>query len=327
MSLPNTRHIPVMLGDVLAHLRAGAGEVFVDGTFGAGGYTRGILATGANVIAIDRDPTAIADGRALISEFVPQLKLFHSRFSALEDVLSEVGVDKVDGVVFDVGVSSMQIDEAARGFSFLREGPLDMRMSDGGPSAADHCNTLSAEALADVIFHYGEEPRSRAIARAIVAARPLATTLDLVKAVERATGPQRARDRVHPATKTFQALRILVNAELDELAEGLAAAERVLKTGGRLVVVTFHSLEDRIVKRFFALRSGKTEGTSRHAPVVAAANAPSFTLPVKGHVDVDEDEAKLNPRSRSAKMRVGIRTEAAAWALDRAALGVPQVNT
>jgi 16S rRNA (cytosine1402-N4)-methyltransferase len=323
------RHIPVMLRDVLAHLRPAAGEVYVDGTFGAGGYTRGILETAATtVIAIDRDPTAIAAGHAMAAEHAPRLQLYHARFSDLETVLQEAGVEKVDGVVLDVGVSSMQIDQAERGFSFMRDGPLDMRMAIDGPSAADYVNELEQDELADVIFRYGEEPRSRAIARAIVAARgdaKLATTFDLVRAVERATGPQRARDRVHPATKTFQALRILVNAELDELAHALAAAERVLKEGGRLVVVTFHSLEDRIVKRFFSLRSGKTEGTSRHSPVVPDIAPASFTLPVRGHVDASDAETAVNPRSRSAKLRVGVRTSAPSWELDIAALGVPQL--
>jgi 16S rRNA (cytosine1402-N4)-methyltransferase len=216
----------------------------------------------------------------------------------------------VDGVVLDIGVSSMQLDEAERGFSFLRDGPLDMRMSGEGLSAADVVNTLPQEALADLIFVLGEEPRSRAIARAIIRQREietLRTTFDLVRAVERATGPQRAKDRTHPATRTFQALRIL-------------------KPGGRLVVVTFHSLEDRVVKRFFAQRSGHVPSTSRHAPGPDVRPEPSFDLPFKGHVEAGEAETATNPRARSAKLRAGVRTTAPAFPADSALIGVPQLK-
>jgi 16S rRNA (cytosine1402-N4)-methyltransferase len=313
-------HIPVMLGEVLAKLQPTKDEVFVDGTFGAGGYARGILQTaGTRVIAIDRDPTAIAAGQALVTEAAGRLALVHSTFDELEDVLAEQGITKVDGVVFDVGVSSMQIDQADRGFSFMRDGPLDMRMSLAGPTAADHLNRMKQDDIANVIYILGDEPRSRAIARAIVAARdaaPLVTTLDLVRAVEKATGPQRAKDRIHPATKTFQAIRIFVNAELAQLARGLSAAERVLKENGRLVVVTFHSLEDRIVKRFFASRSGKSEGQSRFLPEATNTRAPSFLLLEKGALAAGDDESEINPRARSAKLRVGRRTAAAAWPQD-----------
>jgi 16S rRNA (cytosine1402-N4)-methyltransferase len=313
-------HIPVMLGEVLAKLQPARDEVFVDGTFGAGGYARGILQTaGTRVIAIDRDPTAIAAGQTMVTEAAGRLTLVHSTFDDLEDVLAEHGITQVDGVVFDVGVSSMQIDQADRGFSFMREGPLDMRMSLEGPTAADHLNRMKQEDIANVIYILGDEPRSRAIARAIVAARevaPLVTTLDLVRAVEKATGPQRAKDRIHPATKTFQAIRIFVNAELAQLARGLSAAERVLKENGRLVVVTFHSLEDRIVKRFFASRSGKSEGQSRFLPEATNTRVPSFVLLEKGALAAGDDESEINPRARSAKLRAGRRTAAAAWPQD-----------
>ena len=308
------RHVPVMLGEVLAALSPKDGEVYVDGTFGAGGYTRAILgAADCRVIAIDRDPTAIAAGRALVDEMAGRLSLIEGRFGDMERLLAEQAISSVDGIVLDIGVSSMQLDEADRGFSFQREGPLDMRMARSGASAADAVNTLPQEVLADIIYVFGEEPRSRAIARAIVTARkeaPLVTTLDLVRAVERATGRQRAQDRIHPATRTFQALRIHVNGELDELVAALHAAERLLKPGGRLVVVTFHSLEDRIVKRFFAARSGKLPSGSRHLPGAMPGPEPTFTMPFKGHLDAREEEAQRNSRARSAKLRAGIRTTA-----------------
>jgi 16S rRNA (cytosine1402-N4)-methyltransferase len=321
------RHVPVLLKDVLAALSPRDGETYVDGTFGAGGYTRAILAAAdCNVIAIDRDPNAIADGRAVEAESGGRLTLRQGAFSDIELL---AGSGPVSGVVFDIGVSSMQIDDPARGFSFLRDGPLDMRMSQEGPSAADVVNDYEADDLADVIYLLGEEPRSRAIARAIVSARtpePLRTTFDLVRAVERATGPQRAKDRIHPATRTFQALRIYVNGELDQLSDALFASERLLGEGGRLVVVTFHSLEDRIVKRFFATRSGNVPSTSRHAPGPAQKETPSFVLPHKGHIEPSPDEISRNPRSRSAKLRSGVRTAAAALRPDPWEIGVPRLK-
>lgn len=320
------RHVPVMLPEVLAALSPKAGETYVDGTFGAGGYTRGILAAAhCNVIAIDRDPSAIASGAALVEASQGRLQLVHGTFGAMQSI---VDGQKVQGVVLDIGVSSMQIDEAARGFSFMREGPLDMRMGQEGKSAADYVNALDAEDLAQIIFILGEEPRSRSIAKAIVSTRmeaPLLTTLDLVKAVERATGPQRAKDRTHPATRTFQALRIHVNAELDELANALVAAEEVLDVGGRLVVVTFHSLEDRIVKRFFASRSGGKPVNSRHLPASHEGPSPSFELVFKGHQDAGTQEMLDNPRARSAKLRAGIRTAALPIAFDAKAMAVPSL--
>lgn len=303
-------HVPVMLAEVLSALSPRDGGVYVDGTFGAGGYTRAILgAAGCKVIAIDRDPSAIQAGHALVAEFSPRLSLREGRFADMEAL---VGHERVDGIVLDIGVSSMQLDEAERGFSFLRDGPLDMRMAQAGASAADVVNTLPQEALSNIIYVFGEEPKSRAIARAIVEARkvaPIKTTHGLVKAIERATGRPRP-DKIHPATRTFQALRIHVNGELDELVEALHAAERMLPEGGRLVVVTFHSLEDRIVKRFFASRAGKLPSGSRHLPDAVRGPAPSFALPFKGHLGATDEEARLNPRARSAKLRAGIRTAA-----------------
>lgn len=306
----NPPHVPVMLAEVLSALTPRDGGVYVDGTFGAGGYTRAILgAAGCKVIAIDRDPSAIREGQAMVAEFSPRLSLREGRFADMEAL---VGHERVDGIVLDIGVSSMQLDEAGRGFSFLRDGPLDMRMAQAGASAADVVNTLPQEALSNIIYVFGEEPKSRAIARAIVEARkvaPITTTHGLVKAIERATGRPRP-DKIHPATRTFQALRIHVNGELDELVEALHAAERMLPDGGRLVVVTFHSLEDRIVKRFFASRAGKLPSGSRHLPDAVKGPEPSFALPFKGHLGATEEEARLNPRARSAKLRSGIRTAA-----------------
>jgi len=303
-------HVPVMLAEVLDALQPRDGRTYVDGTFGAGGYTRAILdAAETRVIAIDRDPSAIRGGASLVEAYGGRLTLREGRFADMESL---VGGTHVDGVVLDIGVSSMQIDEAERGFSFLRDGPLDMRMAQSGPSAADAVNTLPQEALSNIIYIYGEEPKARAIARAIVAARaeaPITTPMGLVRAIERATGRPRP-DKIHPATRTFQALRIHVNGELDELVEALHAAERMLGEGGRLAVVTFHSLEDRIVKRFFAARAGKLPSASRHAPALAEGPAPSFGLPFKGHIGASDEEAARNPRARSAKLRAGIRTAA-----------------
>lgn len=324
------RHVPVMLDEVVQALGPKSGAIYVDGTFGAGGYSRAILeAADCRVVAVDRDPAAIAGGQELAAKFVGRLTLVEGRFGVMSDHLASLGLGKVQGVVLDVGVSSMQLDEAERGFSFMREGPLDMRMSQAGQSAADVVNTYSPEMLAKVIFLFGEEPRSRAIAKAIVAQRlesPLVTTIDLVKAVEKATGPQRAKDRTHPATRTFQALRIYVNAELEELVDALHEAEKILEVGGRLVVVSFHSLEDRIVKRFLAMRSGKTPEVSRHMPGTIAQAKPSFELLFKGHLDPSQQEADGNPRARSAKLRAASRTAAPAWPDSRGDLGIPRIE-
>ncbi len=307
-------HVPVMLDQVLETLAPRDGGLYVDGTFGAGGYSRAILAAAdCRVIAIDRDPHAIAAGRALAEAHAGRLILVEGRFGDMLRLVEEQGIAAVDGVVIDIGVSSMQIDDAARGFSFLRDGPLDMRMSQSGATAADIVNTLPPEALSNIIYTFGEEPRSRAIARAIVASRseaPITTTAALVRAVEKAVGRQRPQDRIHPATRTFQALRIHVNGELEELVAALHAAERLLVPGGRLVAVTFHSLEDRIVKRFFVDRAGRLPSASRHMPDSRTGPAPSFALPFKGHLGATDGEIARNPRARSAKLRAGIRTEA-----------------
>ncbi len=304
-------HIPVLLDEVIEGLAIAPGSVHVDATFGAGGYTRAMLSQGARVIAFDRDPDAIAGGAALVDDADGALALVHAVFSAIEAELEQRGTVPVDGVVMDIGVSSMQLDQPERGFSFQADGPLDMRMSQSGASAADFLNEAEEEEIADVLHHYGEEPRARRVARAIVAARPLATTSDLANVVRRALG-YRPHDKKDPSTRTFQAIRIHLNRELGELADGLAAAERVLKPGGRLAVVTFHSLEDRIVKRFLRERSGALPGGSRHLPQVAAKAAPSFET-IGRAVRAGEAEIARNPRARSATLRVAQRTAAAAW--------------
>ena len=306
---PAAPHIPVLLAEVVAGLAPLPGEVMVDATFGAGGYSRAILATGARVIAFDRDPDAIAAGG---ESPLDGLTLVHADFSAMEGALARLGAGPVDGVTMDIGVSSMQLDQAERGFSFQADGPLDMRMSQEGPSAADFLNEADEAAIADVIYRYGDEPKSRRIARAIVAARPLARTGELAAIVRRATG-YKPHDKKDPATRTFQAIRIHVNRELGELVDGLAAAERVLKPGGRLAVVTFHSLEDRLVKRFLRDRSGAAPSGSRHVPQVSVAAAPSFEE-VGRAVRAGEAEIAANPRARSATLRVARRTTAPAWA-------------
>ncbi len=286
------------------------GGVYVDATFGGGGYTRLILATeGVRVIGIDRDRTAITGGFGLVEEAGGRLTLVEDQFSNLAEVCAAQGAGQVDGIVMDVGVSSMQLDQAARGFSFRNDGPLDMRMGASGPTAADVIAAASAEDLADVIYHLGEERHSRAVARAIVAARseaPITTTKALADLVARVVRGKPGE--IHPATRTFQALRILVNDELNELETALAAAEAVLKPGGRLAVVSFHSLEDRIVKTFLGTRS-KTGGGSRHLPEVGQS-PPSFRLLSRKPVVASDSEVAHNPRARSAKLRGAERTDA-----------------
>ena len=304
-------HIPVLLDEVLDGLAIAPGERHVDATFGAGGYTRAFLARGAEVAAFDRDPDAIDAGQALVVEAAGRLTLIAAPFSAMESELEARGLAPVDGVTMDIGVSSMQLDQAGRGFSFQSDGPLDMRMSQEGMSAADFVNTADEAEIADVLYLYGEERQSRRVARAIVAARPLTRTGELANVVRKALG-HKPHDKKDPATRTFQAIRIHLNRELDELAEGLQAAERVLKPGGRLAVVTFHSLEDRIVKRFLRERSGSTPAGSRHRPAVAAANDATFETPARA-VRAGDDEIARNPRARSATLRVARRTDAAAW--------------
>ncbi|MBU6268905.1 MAG: 16S rRNA (cytosine(1402)-N(4))-methyltransferase RsmH [Sphingomonadales bacterium] len=300
-------HIPVLCDEVIAALAPEAGAVMVDGTFGAGGYTRRLLAAGATVHAFDRDPDAIAAGREWAGE-QPRLVLHHRRFSEMAAALADAGVERVDGVTMDIGVSSMQLDQAARGFSFSGDGPLDMRMAQEGESAADFVNEADEAAIADVLFRYGEERQSRRIARAIVAARPLATTGELARVVRKALGWHAGMPK-DPATRSFQAIRIHVNAELEELEAGLAAAERLLKPGGRLAVVSFHSLEDRIVKQYLRDASGAQAGGSRHLPQAGAVAAPVYTRVSKA-IRPGEAELAANPRARSATLRTAIRTEA-----------------
>lgn len=303
-------HIPVLGGPVLEWLSPRPDGIYIDATFGAGGYTRAILnVPGTRVLAIDRDRTAIAAGETMLREFSGRLTLVEDRFSNLDSVCAARGIDAVDGVVMDVGVSSMQLDRAERGFSFRFDGPLDMRMGQEGPTAADLIAQVSASDLSRILSILGEEKFARPIAREIVAARgiaPVATTKELVSIISKVL--RQRLGEIHPATRTFQALRIFINEELDELRKALTAAERVLKPGGRLGVVSFHSLEDRIVKTFLAARA-RVGGGSRHQPELLQA-APSFTVLTRRPVVADESETRANPRARSAKLRVAERTSA-----------------
>ncbi len=300
-------HIPVLIDEVIAALEPASGKVLVDATLGAGGYTRALLAAGATVHAFDRDPDAIAAARAW-GAGEPRLILHPRRFSEIADALAQAGVDKVDGIVADIGVSSMQLDQRERGFSFGADGPLDMRMAQDGPSAADFCNEADEEAIANVLYTYGEERQSRRIARAIVAARPLETTGQLANVVRKALGhkPGMPKD---PATRSFQAIRIHVNDELGELEALLAAAEDLLAEGGRLAVVSFHSLEDRIVKQFLKDASGQARATSRYVPVVGDA-APAIYTDISKAIRAGEGELARNPRARSATLRHATRSGA-----------------
>jgi 16S rRNA (cytosine1402-N4)-methyltransferase len=304
-------HIPVLLDEVVAGLAIVPGERHVDATFGAGGYTRAILERGAEVAAFDRDPNAIEGGQSLVAEAGGRLVLIDAPFSQMEGELTRRGLVPVDGVTMDIGVSSMQLDQAERGFSFQQDGPLDMRMSQSGMTAEEWLNTADEAEIADVLYQYGEEPRSRRVAHAIVSARPLKRTSELANVVRKSLN-HKHYDKKDPATRTFQAIRIHLNRELDELAEGLAAAERVLRPGGRLAVVTFHSLEDRLVKRFLRERSGSEPAGSRHRPAVGPRAEPSFESPEKA-VRPGEAEIDRNPRARSATLRVARRTAAAPW--------------
>ena len=318
-------HIPVMLPEVLRAMKLSQGDVAIDATFGAGGYSRALLQEGATVVAIDRDPTAIDAGQSIVEEFDGQLILSHGCFSDLDRLANEAGFPQVDAVVADVGVSSMQIDQAERGFSFQKDGPLDMRMEMTGPTAADVVNTFERPDLTRIIGILGDERQASRISAEIVERRGKAvfeTTLQLAKCVEDVLG-RNPRDRIHPATRTFQALRIFVNRELDELAEAMLAAERVLKPGGRLVVVTFHSLEDRLVKRFLQDRS-EVAGGSRHLPEVDTKDL-TFKQIKRGAVSASKDEADINPRSRSAKLRSAIRTDCEIGEIDRSVFGLPRL--
>ena len=312
-------HIPVLLGPLLQAVAPVVGA-WVDGTFGAGGYARGLLDAGADrVIGIDRDPMVFRLAAEWAGRYGKRLELVEGEFADLDRLAGA----PVDGVVLDLGVSSMQLDKPERGFSFQKDGPLDMRMGDTGPTAADLVNTASEAALADILYPYGEERAARRIARAIVAARavaPFATTRGLSEVVERCL-PRAKPGQSHPATRSFQAIRIAVNDEFGQLAAGLEAAERALKPGGHLAVVTFHSLEDRVVKRFLQLRSGGEGPGSRHAPARVAAD-PAFGKSAKA-IAPDAAELAANPRARSAKLRIAVRTEAPPAAVDRTALGLP----
>lgn len=303
-------HTPVLLAEVLEALAIQPGMLIVDGTFGAGGYSRAFLAAGARVIAFDRDPNVARLAGDLSDK--GDFRLVRGPFSSMAEALGEAAAD---GVALDIGVSSMQMDEAERGFSLMRDGPLDMRMSGEGPTAADLVNTWEPGDLARVFREFGEERQARRVVSAIVRRRtqtPFTRTLDLADVVEKALGGRRGA-RTHPATRVFQGLRIAVNEELAELEKGLLAAERVLKVGGRLAVVSFHSLEDRMVKAFFATRSGRTGAVSRHVPLPEAGPPPSFTLVSGGAITPGEPEVARNPRARSAKLRWGIRTAAPVW--------------
>jgi 16S rRNA (cytosine1402-N4)-methyltransferase len=291
---------------VLDALAIAPGEVHVDGTFGAGGYSSAMARAGARVFAFDRDPDAIREGQAVAQAH--GITLIPGEFSRMADLLADRGVARVSGVTLDIGVSSMQLDRAERGFSFQADGPLDMTMAQSGMNAADFLNTAPEEEIADVIYRYGEEPRSRRLARAIVEARPLERTGQLAAVVRKALG-HKPHDKKDPATRTFQAIRIHVNRELEELERGLEAAEALLEEGGRLAIVTFHSLEDRIVKQFLRNRSGGESGGSRHLPERAASAAPTFAKPAKA-VRAGEAELARNPRARSATLRSAVRTSA-----------------
>jgi 16S rRNA (cytosine1402-N4)-methyltransferase len=316
MSSASDPHIPVLIRPLIRAVSPVSG-IWLDGTFGAGGYTRALLEAGADkVFGVDRDPLAFEMAKPWIGDFGDRIEFVQGTFSEMDQY-----AQNLDGVVLDLGVSSMQLDLAERGFSFMKEGPLDMRMSQSGTSAADLCNELEEEELADIIYLYGEERASRRIAKAIVKARPLTTTLQLAKIVESCL-PRPKPGQSHPATRTFQALRIAVNDEYGQLAEGLMAAERALKPGGLLAVVTFHSVEDRMTKRFFQSRSGRTANANRYAPELAQEK-PAFEMVEKKAIGPDQQELAENPRSRSAKLRVARRTDAPAGEMDRKALGMP----
>ena len=317
MPAPDAPHVPVLIRPLIAAVAPVAG-LWVDGTFGAGGYARALLDAGADrVIGIDRDPSVFALAQGWAGRYGDRLRLVEGTFSDLDSIAG----GPVDGVVLDLGVSSMQLDQAERGFSFLRDGPLDMRMAAEGPTAADLVNTLPEAELADILFQYGEERASRRIARAIVAARPLTRTLELAAVIERCL-PRAKPGQSHPATRSFQALRIAVNDEFGQLLAGLEAAERALGPGGRLAVVTFHSLEDRVVKRFLQLRSSTGGGGSRYAPE-RPAEAPAFEIVTRRPVGPDAAELAENPRARSALLRVARRTAAPAAPAPRRDLGLP----
>ncbi len=320
MSEIGLRHIPVLLTEALDALQPHEGGLVVDGTFGAGGYSRALLDRGAQVVALDRDPAAVRAAAGLVTASQGRLRLVEARFGDLEAVAKDLGLAVLDGVVLDIGVSSMQLDEPERGFSLRFDAPLDMRMSRTGRTAADLLRDEDEETIADTLFHFGEERAARRIARAIVVDRetsPFVSTLELARMIAR-VAPERRGELTHPATRTFQALRIAVNDELGELLRGLVAAERLLAPGGRLAVVTFHSLEDRIVKQFLASRSGRGRAASRLLPGEPAEAEPTFEVPRGQPIEPSEGEASANPRSRSAKLRFAVRLDASPRAPDSA---------
>ncbi|MDA5195070.1 16S rRNA (cytosine(1402)-N(4))-methyltransferase RsmH [Govanella unica] len=324
MTLSAPSHISVLLREVLTMMAPRDGATYVDGTFGAGGYSRALLeAADCTVYGIDRDPTVAPHAERLAADFPGRFHLLPGCYGDMAELLAEAEVTGINGVMLDIGVSSMQIDQAERGFSFQSDGPLDMRMGREGPTAADLVNNLEADELADIIFKYGEERHSRRIARALVsirADRPFTRTRELAEAVSRALPSVKKKPgAIHPATRTFQALRIAVNDELGELERGLQAAEHVLAPDGRLVVVSFHSLEDRIVKTFLRERSGGQAAPSRHLPEVQDLRAPSFEILTRKALEARDDETAVNPRSRSAKLRAARRTDAPARDLEVAA--------
>jgi 16S rRNA (cytosine1402-N4)-methyltransferase len=303
-------HVPVLLAEVLDVLRPRDGAYYIDGTFGGGGYARAILeAANCRVLGIDRDPDAIVRGQALLARYPGRLALTQGRFSEMAELLACQGETASDGVVLDLGVSSFQFDEADRGFSFRGDGPLDMRMSKDGLTAAELVNTAEEKELAEIIATLGEERHARRVARAIVQARPVMQTSELAEIVARALGPAAARHAIHPATRTFQALRLSINDELGELERGLESAERILRPAGRLIVVAFHSLEDRIVKRFLAERSGTVPSGSRHTPERRRARPATFRVLTSRPRMPGESETTRNPRSRSARLRAAERTQ------------------
>jgi 16S rRNA (cytosine1402-N4)-methyltransferase len=320
------RHVPVLLQETIEALAVAPGGLYIDGTFGAGGYSKGLLEGGARVIALDRDPAAIAAGAALAKDAGTRLTLVHARFGDLERVARDIGVTAAEGIVFDIGVSSMQLDEAARGFSLRYDAPLDMRMESAGRSAADILREEDEATIADILFSFGEERASRRIARAIVADReaaPFVSTLQLAGMIAR-VAPAKRGEFTHPATRSFQALRIAVNDELGELQRGLRAAEALLGEGGRLAVVAFHSLEDRIVKQFFADRSGRGRAISRLLPGEPRPPEPTFVVGPRQPITPGEEEIAANPRARPAKLRYAIRTAAPALKSDAGATIVPR---
>ncbi len=324
---PDAAHVPVLIEPILSRIAPVSG-VWLDGTFGAGGYSRALLHAGAmRVLGIDRDPDALTAAVGWAGEYGPRLSLHAGKFGDMERIVRDAGVPQLDGIVLDIGVSSMQLDQAGRGFSFLKDGPLDMRMEQKGPSAADLVNGASEDFLADILYQFGEERASRRIARAVAAERKngrIERTRDLARIVESCL-PRPKPGQPHAATRTFQALRIAVNDELGELARGLMAAEALLKDGGLVVVVTFHSLEDRMVKKFFQLRSAENPKGSRFAPL-AEPDQPRFERVTRKAVVADAAELRRNPRARSARLRIARRLPAVAGRIDPRLIGLPDLD-